>query len=58
MRREVLRAEAFPAPDVQRIRMEAQEFTALCPRTDQPDFGRIEIEYEPEPTMEPERLRA
>jgi 7-cyano-7-deazaguanine reductase len=43
----VLKAESFPAPDVQRIRMEAQEFTALCPRTGQPDFGRIEIEYEP-----------
>ena len=45
--REVLKTEAFPAPDVQRVRMEAQEFTALCPRTGQPDFGRVEIEYEP-----------
>ena len=45
--RDVLKAEAFPAPGVQRIRLEAQEFTALCPRTGQPDFGRVEIEYEP-----------
>jgi 7-cyano-7-deazaguanine reductase len=46
--REVLKAEAFPAPDVQRVRLEGQEFTALCPRTGQPDFGRVEIEYEPD----------
>jgi 7-cyano-7-deazaguanine reductase len=45
--REALKAEAFAAPDVQRVRLEAQEFTALCPRTGQPDFGRVEIEYEP-----------
>jgi 7-cyano-7-deazaguanine reductase len=45
--REVLKAEAFPAPDVQRITLEATEFTALCPRTGQPDFGSVEIEYEP-----------
>lgn len=45
--REVLRDESFPAPDVQRITLEATEFTALCPRTGQPDFGSVEIEYEP-----------
>lgn len=45
--REVLKVEAFPAPDVQRIRLEASEFTSICPRTGQPDFGRVEIEYEP-----------
>jgi 7-cyano-7-deazaguanine reductase len=45
--REVLKSQAFPAPDVQRIRLEGQEFTSLCPRTGQPDFGRVEIEYEP-----------
>jgi 7-cyano-7-deazaguanine reductase len=43
----VLKSEAFPAPAVQRIKLEAQEFTSLCPRTGQPDFGRVEIEYEP-----------
>jgi 7-cyano-7-deazaguanine reductase len=45
--RDVLRDESFPAPDVQRITLEATEFTALCPRTGQPDFGSVEIEYEP-----------
>ena len=45
--REVLKAEAFPAPDVQRVTLEATEFTSICPRTGQPDFGRVDIEYEP-----------
>jgi 7-cyano-7-deazaguanine reductase len=45
--RDVLKDESFPAPDVQRITLEATEFTALCPRTGQPDFGSVEIEYEP-----------
>ena len=43
--REVLKAEAFPAPDVQVVTMEATEFTSLCPRTGQPDFGEVSIEY-------------
>ncbi|MFQ6047498.1 MAG: preQ(1) synthase [Gemmatimonadales bacterium] len=45
--REVLKAEAFEAPDVQRIELQAMEFTALCPRTGQPDFGSVVIEYTP-----------
>ncbi len=45
--REVLRAEAFPAPDVQVITIEATEFTSICPRTGQPDFGEVSIEYVP-----------
>jgi 7-cyano-7-deazaguanine reductase len=45
--REVLKAEAFPAPDVQVVTMEATEFTSLCPRTGQPDFGEVSIEYVP-----------
>jgi 7-cyano-7-deazaguanine reductase len=45
--REVLKAEAFPAPDVQRVVLEAIEFTSVCPKTGQPDFGSVEIEYEP-----------
>lgn len=45
--REVLKAESFPAPDVQRIVMTATEFTAVCPRTGQPDFGSVVIEYTP-----------
>lgn len=45
--REVLKSEAFPAPDVQRVLMDATEFTSICPRTGQPDFGSVEIEYTP-----------
>jgi 7-cyano-7-deazaguanine reductase len=45
--REVLKRESFPAPDVQRIHLDATEFTSVCPKTGQPDFGSVEIEYEP-----------
>ena len=45
--REVLKAEAFAAPDVQVVTLEAQEFTSLCPKTGQPDFGTVEVEYAP-----------
>ena len=45
--REVLKSAAFEAPDVQVITLEATEFTALCPKTDQPDFGTVTIEYLP-----------
>lgn len=45
--RETLRTEAIPAADVQRVRLRALEFTSLCPKTGQPDFGRVTIEYEP-----------
>ena len=45
--RELLRAEAFAAPGTQLVRMEAVEFTSICPRTGQPDFGRVIIEYAP-----------
>lgn len=45
--REVLKAESFPAPDVAVVRMIGTEFTAICPKTGQPDFGSVEIEYEP-----------
>ena len=46
--REVLRAEAFPAPAVQAVTLTALEFTSLCPRTGQPDFGTVTIEYVPD----------
>src|SRR5438046_8856823 len=46
--REVLKAEAFPAPNTQRVVLTATEFTSICPRTGQPDFGSVEIEYQPE----------
>jgi 7-cyano-7-deazaguanine reductase len=45
--REVLKAEAFPAPNVQSVTMTGTEFTSICPRTGQPDFGTVTIEYEP-----------
>ena len=45
--REVLKREAFPAPDVQVVTLEATEFTSVCPRTGQPDFGEVSIEYVP-----------
>ena len=40
--------ETFPNPHPLRdylIRHVAAEFTSVCPRTGQPDFGAIEIEY-------------
>ena len=43
-----LKDAAFPAPDVQTIRMVTSEFTSLCPRTGQPDFGSVAIEYTPD----------
>ena len=46
--REVLAKEAFPAPDVQVVTMEATEFTSICPRSGQPDFGEVSIEYVPD----------
>lgn len=45
--REVLKAEAFPAPDVQEITLTATEFTSICPRTGQPDFGSVVVTYLP-----------
>ena len=45
--REHLRAEAFPAPSVERVTLAAMEFTSICPRTGQPDFGSVLIEYSP-----------
>lgn len=41
-----------PAPSrPYRVRMVAPEFTAVCPRTGQPDFGTIVIEYVPGPRL-------
>jgi 7-cyano-7-deazaguanine reductase len=45
--REVLKAEAFSAPNVQLVTMTGTEFTSICPKTGQPDFGTVIIEYEP-----------
>ena len=43
--------ETFPNPHPNRdyeIRHVAPEFTSVCPKTGQPDFGIIEIEYVPD----------
>jgi 7-cyano-7-deazaguanine reductase len=43
--------ETFPNPNPGRdyqIRFEAPEFTCLCPKTGQPDFATIRIEYVPD----------
>ena len=45
--RQVLSDEAFPAPAVDSVRFEASEFTSICPRTGQPDYGTVIIEYGP-----------
>ena len=45
---EVLRRERFAAPEVDLIEFEAHEFTAVCPRTGQPDFGSVYIRYRPD----------
>jgi len=40
--------ETFPNPAPQRdfcIRMRIPEFTCLCPKTGQPDFGTLYLEY-------------
>ena len=43
--------ETFPSPFAQhlatRIHIEAPEFTSLCPKTGQPDFATIVIDYTP-----------
>jgi len=44
----VLKQERFPAPPhIDFITMQATEFTSICPRTGQPDFGQVEITYWP-----------
>ncbi len=45
--RDYLKAEAFAAPAVQTVVFTATEFTSICPRTGQPDFGSVVIEYIP-----------
>ncbi|TLS38279.1 preQ(1) synthase [Pseudalkalibacillus caeni] len=46
--REVLKNEAFDSPNVQKVTFKALEFTAVCPKTGQPDFGQVEISYVPD----------
>ena len=43
--------ETFANPEPARdytIRMQIPEFTCLCPRTGQPDFAMLELEYVPD----------
>ena len=43
--------ETFPNPAQGRdytIRMQIPEFTCLCPRTGQPDFATLDLEYVPD----------
>ena len=43
--------ETFPNPKPSRdytIRIESPEFTCLCPKTGQPDFATIRLEYIPD----------
>lgn len=45
------RIETFPNPAPERdytIRMSIPEFTCLCPKTGQPDFATLELEYVPD----------
>ena len=45
--------ETFPNPAPHRdflIHMEIPEFTCLCPKTGQPDFGALTVDYIPEKT--------
>lgn len=44
------RIETFPNPNPSRdytIRISIPEFTCLCPKTGQPDFAQLELEYVP-----------
>ena len=41
-------ADLIPAPKhIEEIEFEVTEFTSICPRTGQPDFGTITITYKP-----------
>jgi len=47
------RLETFPNPSPQRdyrIHMEIPEFTCLCPKTGQPDFATLYLDYVPDRT--------
>ncbi|OEH92724.1 preQ(1) synthase [Bacillus solimangrovi] len=46
--KEVLKQESFPAPNVQEVTFDALEFTSVCPKTSQPDFGSVTISYVPD----------
>jgi 7-cyano-7-deazaguanine reductase len=46
--KKVLKEERFKAPkNITKIKFTACEFTSVCPKTEQPDFGKVIIEYKP-----------
>ena len=48
---ESAKLESFPNPAPQRdytLHMEIPEFTCLCPRTGQPDFATLKLQYVPD----------
>jgi 7-cyano-7-deazaguanine reductase len=50
---EAKQLETFPNPNPERnytVRFECPEFTCLCPKTGQPDFATIHVEYVPDKT--------
>ena len=50
-RESALETFANPAPEGDyTIRMQLPEFTCLCPKTGQPDFATLELEYVPDRT--------
>ncbi len=43
--------ESFPNPNPERdyhVRIDSPEFTCLCPKTGQPDFAEIKLDYIPD----------
>ncbi len=43
--------ESFPNPNPERdyhVRIDSPEFTCLCPKTGQPDFAEIKLDYVPD----------
>jgi len=43
--------ETFPNPNPERdyhVRIDSPEFTCLCPKTGQPDFAEIKLDYVPD----------
>ena len=50
-RKDLTSIETFPNPNTGRdyaIRMEIPEFTCLCPKTGQPDFATLYLDYVPD----------
>jgi 7-cyano-7-deazaguanine reductase len=49
VRHAIEHVEVFDAPaHVTLVRLRSEEISSLCPVTRQPDFSRVEIEYEPD----------